>query len=449
MSKKRHAIIFIFSLFCSAFCFSQIAGEADEILSLKQIDILIETTAYNEALEALSKYLLAHPNDFDRAQKRISRIMKERENYNKGAQALVDVIKNGDESKSEKLTKITELESSELDSTDTVFEFTNLARRTVTLGEVLFQYNRIMREGYSLIKKELYAEAAVKFEEGFAIKNEFSDLVFDSESKENATEGILVVYESDITNPARKAVTNVRSLVAGSLDSRSMENRINECEKAYAEYMQAIASRNIDSVNIALRKVNSAFGKYAELRNSIVAEAKIIEKADALANERNPLLLGTSYLTFHQKFIMGDESNPDTGIIGAFDAYFNRRVEAMKAKTNQVVFEILDSVLKTLPENKIYTLYEKIDSEQKNINLAKNYAHFGRFLHDLYNLEKNLDGTTVGEKHSAYVQSMAFVSEYIADLGLAYSSVVQLAKEGQNPEKIDKNDSSPTFPCVR
>ena len=443
MSQKKIVLFSLASLFFLVPFFPQNAEKTlGEVLSLRQIDILIDTTDYNEALKALSAYMTAHPEDFDRAQKRVSRIMKLREEYNQGAAELVDVIKNGDESKSEKLTKITELENSELNSTDTVFGFTNLARRTVTLGEVLYQYNKIMREGVSLVKKEEYTEAAVKFEEGFAIKNEFSDLVFDSEDTDFSSNGKIVVYESDITSPARHAVSNVRNLVAGSLSSAGMRARISECEKAYAEYMQAVSARNTEMASESLKVVAKAFAGLANLRNSIVAEAKNLQKADDLANERNPLLLGTSYITYQQKFVMGDESNPDTGIIGAFDAYFNSRVESMKSKTNEVVFELLDSVLAHLPENKLYSLADKIDQEQRTVAVAKDYALYGISLHDLYNLEETLDGGSVGSNHTGYASSMRFVSEYIGDLSLAYGNVKELVAARANPEKIDKNDRS-------
>lgn len=444
---RSHSLVavLLFSLFVPGFFSPQSYGGAEEkILSLKQIDRLIDTTAYNEALRALTKYMSAHPEDFDRAQKRVSRIMKLREDYNRGAEELVDVIKNGEESKSEKLTKITELENSELDSTDTVFDFTNLARRTVTLGEVLYQYNKIMREGATLVKNGDYTAACVKFEEGFAIKNEYSDIVFDTENPGAAEEGTLVVYENDITNPVRRSINNVRILVAGNLSSAGIEGRIVDCEKAYAEYMQAVSLRNMEMVMQALIKVNRAFSDFASLRNRIIAESSVLNWAEGVAVERNPLLAGTNYISFLQKFIIGDESNPDTGIIGAFDAYFNNRVESMKARTNSVVFDLLDGIIANLPESKIYSLAGKIDVEQKNIEVAKNYSEYARFLHDLYNLQKNPDGSTVGEKHSGYADSMAFVSEYIADLGIAFESTKELAAVKGNSGKIDKTDFSDT-----
>lgn len=447
MPKRRQVLILLFSLLFSVSLFSETAENVDgEVLSLKQIDLLIDTTAYNDALKELSRYIAAHPSDFDRAQKRISRIMKLREEYNKGAGTLVDLIKNGDESKAEKLTKITELENTELNFTDNVIDFTNLARRTVTLGEVLILYEKIMREGAALVKKEKYSEAAVKFEEGFAIKNEVSDLIFDIDNPDYESEGIPVVYESDITEPVRRAVSNVRTYVAGKLTSAGMESRITDCEKAYNEYIKAVSARDLNALASASKNVMLAFGKFAELRNKIIEQAKILESADSLANQRNPLLFGTSYISFHQKFVLGDSANPDTGIIGAFDAYYNNRVESMKAKTNEAVFDILNTLIANLPENKIYSLSDKIDGEQKNVAASKTYALHACYIHDLYNLEKNLDGSTVGEKHSGYASSMKFVSKYLVDLSLAYTSVILLAQEQSNPEKIDKNDlSQPTI----
>lgn len=445
MPRRHLALAVLISLFFSTRIYPQTEVGEDEVLSLRQIDRLIETTAYNEALKELSRYISAHPDDFDRAQKRVSRVIRLREEYNKDAGHLVDIIKNGDQSKSEKLSKITELETSELEPTDTVIDFTNLARRTVTMGEILFKYNQIMREGVALVRKEKYVDAAVKFEEGFAIKNEFSDVVFDLDSRGGDENGTPVTYESDITTPVRRAVGSVRSLVAGSLTSPGLDRRISDCERAYAEYMQAISDRSIAAVSAAMQKVTSAFAEYAELRNKIVSESKVLESAEALAEERNPLLLGTSYISFDQKFIRGDESNPDTGILGAFDAYFNRRVESMKSKTNEVVLSVLNAVLQNLPENRIYSLSDKIAAEKERVAAAKSYAAFALSLHGLYRLANNPDGTTVGDKHSGYASSMGFVNEYIADLALAYDSVTQLAYERAHPGRIDKGDlSEPT-----
>ncbi|MCR4821924.1 MAG: hypothetical protein K5873_03515 [Treponema sp.] len=443
MQIRLLALVILFSLFSSFLTFSQGKDEAKgEVLSLNQIDLLIETSAYNAALRELTSYIEKYPEDFDRAQKRISKIMLLREGYNKEAGKLVDVIKNGEESKNEKLDKIVELESSEMEPTDTVIDFTNLARRTVTLGEVLYKYDKIMREGLALVRKESYEEAAHKFEEGFAIKNETSDLVFEMENGISGKEAKAVVYENDITAPVKKSVADIKNLISGSLKNPSFASRISDCEEAYALYIKALSQKNLEGVNHALKKVDAAFSAYANLRNQIIDESKLMKKAEEKAEKRNPLLQGTSYISFYQKFVLGDESNPDTGIIGAFDAYYNRRVEEMKSKTNILVFEILNNIIKELPYAKIYSLAQKIPSEQKKVSYAKNYAQAALALHKLYSYEKNPDGSSVADKHTGYQSSMGFVSDYIAALAVSYDSAVELAEEKSSPEKIDKKDLS-------
>ncbi|WP_407426193.1 hypothetical protein, partial [Treponema sp.] len=439
MLKKRSGFIFIFSLFFLCLLFSEETGTAgDEILSLQQIDILIESTAYNEALKELTKYINAYPNDFDRAHKRVMKVFKAREKYNKDGEELVELIRDGDDTKVDKLYKITELESSELDSTETVVDFTNLARRTVTLGEVLIHYNRIMKEGVALVKKEKFPEAALKFEEGFAIKNEFSDIVFDPKDLKNS-EGIPVVYENDITDPVKKSIGTILSLVAGSLLSAGFSSRESDCEKAYNEFIKAVSAKNvdIDEVQKSFKRVNTAFSKLAELHNKIIDEAEKLQQVVELAEQRNPLLLGTSYISFQLKFVAGDSSHPDTGVIGAIEAYYNKRIESMKEKTGAIVFSILNETIKKLPEEKIYSLADKIDPERNSMKLSRDFAQTAISLHDLYKLEKTLDAVSFGEKYPDYEKSMKFVYEYISGLSLAYESVKDLAYERKNPEKIN------------
>ncbi len=443
MKLRSLAFVFLFSLFCSAFSFSDSSENAGlKTLSLKEIDSLIDSEQYNKALVEVSRYLEAYPNDFDRAQKRISRIIKAREKYNADAEALVDVIKNAEGAKSDKLTKIRELETSEQNPTEYVNDFLNLARRTVTLGDVLVLYNRIMREGVELVRKESYYEAALKFEEGFSIKNEFSDVIFDSKNAGDSDSGKIVVYESDITVPVHRAVDNVRKFVSGSKSSSGMKELLSECEKAFNEYMKALSSKNLAVAKNAFKKVDSSFVKYADLRNKIMSEVKVLEKADELAISRNPSLQNSSFIYFQEKFIIGDEANPDTGVIGAMDAYFNTRVEAMKGRTGQLLLETLDSVIANLPENLIYERSATIEPEKKNLERVGEYAALGILVHSLYAHEKTTDGLTFVEKHGEYKTSMEFVKNYIVTLSRCYDEVRKLADFNAASGKAGSGDFS-------
>ncbi len=236
--------------------------------SLSKIDKLIENLDYNAAIDSLASYMAENPDDFDRAQKRVMKILEARKNYNKKASSLVDLIETGSGKKTEKLEKIRELEKREGDATENYVEFTNLARRTVTLGELFVIYNKIMKEGVSFVHNEKYIDAAQKFEEGFELKNEKSDVVFeisdsaeseisnssnlnsldfDSKNDEEKERGILVVYESDITEPVQKAVENVKNLIAGGFKETE-----DDCEKTFRRFVQAAESGNLKETKICL-----------------------------------------------------------------------------------------------------------------------------------------------------------------------------------------------------
>ena len=440
------ALFILISLFCFAPSFSQAPEKAgEEVLSLKQIDSLIDSEKYNEALREVSRYMVAYPKDFDRAQKRIDRIMKIREQYNDGAASLVEVIKSGEENRAEKLTKIRELEISEKEPTAYVSDFLDLARRTVTLGEVLVLYNRIMSDGTALVQKEKYLDAAMKFQEGFAIKNEKSDVIFDSEEAEAAGEGRVVVYENDITLPVSRSVANVKNYIAGSRSLAGMAARLSECEKAYEDYIKVLSAGNFIALDSALKKVTSAFEKYADLRKLVMAEASVLERANRLAVERNPRLENSSYIYFQERFIVGDESNPDTGIVGAMDAYFNNRIESMKKKTCELVLSTLESVKTNLSEKAIFDESDKIDVEKSRIKNLADCLRSARSLHSLYALEKNADGKSLSDYHKNFNQSMDFALEFITAMTLSLENSKSLAGEAfsyQNPVESDSLDDT-------
>ena len=112
--KKKHRCLYVF-LFFSLFSALWNLGAAErvrdeskqEILTLKQIDVLTTNTEYDTALLELNKYFDANPEQFDSVQQRISKIMKARDLYTVLARQLLKVIREEPEN-TEKLGRITE-----------------------------------------------------------------------------------------------------------------------------------------------------------------------------------------------------------------------------------------------------------------------------------------------------------------------------------------------------
>jgi len=452
-SLKFAAIFLVFSFFKLGFAFAASAVSRGNAKSLSEIDNLIENLDYNAALLELASYMSENPDDFDRAQKRVLKILEARKSYNKKASELVELIGSDSGKKSEKLERIRELEKAEGDATENYVDFTNLARRTVTLGELLVIYNRIMKEGVALVHDEKYPEAAKKFEEGFELKNEKSDVVFENSDSENDSKnhdekksdsgkaksdseneekepGILVVYESDITEPVRKAVESVKNLVSSGFKPAE-----DECEKTFRKFSAAAESGNLKETRKAFENVKSAFRKFADLRNGVMAEARTLGKAEELADARNPLLYGASYVAIYKNFVLGDEKIADSGVVGAMDSYFNSRVEQMKAKISGLVQKGFAEAMEFFSENSIYGFAggkDSKDSESKKSEAKKNLAFFTEFvetgenLEQLYSLVQNYDGSFFNPDGGNYSREMK----------LSKNLGVELLKSYENAEKI-------------
>ena len=106
--KKKITSFFIIFLFC----FSVVFGQSDnEVMTLEQIDSLIESKDFTSALRELSLYIKVYPNQFDKAQKRISKVMQHREYYNLRAFALSDLMRQ-----SEDVDNVDDINQNELDN---------------------------------------------------------------------------------------------------------------------------------------------------------------------------------------------------------------------------------------------------------------------------------------------------------------------------------------------
>ena len=148
MLKKKFAVILIFSLFSFCFFAQENGAEEKTVMTLSEIDSLIARNEYSAALEELSFYIQKYPLQFDKAQKRISKIMKERNAFNQKALELAQKMKQSaseqlndeqnDNLDSQKMELIVALENAEENPAKEAVDLTNDARRTIRLSYYLF-----------------------------------------------------------------------------------------------------------------------------------------------------------------------------------------------------------------------------------------------------------------------------------------------------------------------
>ena len=160
-----------------------------------QIDHLIELTDYSTALQQLSLYIKKYPDQFDKAQKRVSKILKARSAYNNQAIELAEKMRLSAEGENltdeeineldvQKMDIIVALEKSEENPPLEEVNLTNDARRTVRLSYYINRSNIIVNQGSSLVasgnldSKDNYTGAIEKFKEGLTLKTNDSDNTF-------------------------------------------------------------------------------------------------------------------------------------------------------------------------------------------------------------------------------------------------------------------------------
>nr|MBP3283028.1 hypothetical protein [Treponema sp.] len=404
-----------------------------EHLTLKEIDKLIKDKDYNQALLELTAYMRANPNDFDRAQKRVEKIMKIRWLYDERAEKLAEMMKESKEdsqatvdytdedkaSDQEKMELITQLENHEKNQTETAEELTRQARKAIALRFYLDRYTRIMKDGHEMLMGERYGEALAKFQEGFDLKKSDSDKIYTPE----VPDGIPVVYESDITEPVTAHLNNVKNMVAEFNPLKG------ECESAYREFMKAVADRNYAAALIANGKVQNSYKKYAALRNRIQDEVVQLKKIEDNVVKKNPELDEINYISFTLGFIEGDKDYADTGVLGTMDYFWNNSVENMKDALYALTHQKLQEIESALPPESIRENSAKIDAQIANANTAKDFSTLGSGINDLHKEIRLPNGSRYCEGFTEFNKSMNFAERFSSSMANAIEGSKLLSDE--------------------
>ncbi len=334
---RRKVFSVLFILFCSAFMLQsqEVPEEDTEVMSLGGIDHLISISEYSQALEQLSLYIQKYPEQFDKAQKRISKILKYRNAFNLQAGELAQKMRQSaeaqnltdeqaDELDAQKMDIILALENSEKNPAQEETDLTNDARRTVRLSYYINRSNMIVNQGTALINEadsassENYGLAFDKFREGINLKTNDSDVVY------NGQEEIQVVYPDDLKRSVNAHILQVKNF------SLSVKSQLENCQNLYNEYVAAVNSLDFNLASELLESVKAAFTRLASTRNTLYREGNELKKLDERARILNPGLGDTSYITFSRWAVSGVEGNPDSGMTGAVEAFFNTRIEGLK-----------------------------------------------------------------------------------------------------------------------
>ncbi|MCR5724823.1 MAG: hypothetical protein K6G80_07055 [Treponema sp.] len=420
------------------------------MMGLKEIDALIARNEYNAALKSLAEYQKEHPEDFDAAQKRINRIMKERFKFNQQARSLVDRIgeivataAEADENDIEKVQIIGEMEKGEVNRSAESIALTNDARRTLTLqyyitraDDSIWEGLRLATEGRADLESEeaakKYAEAASVLSRCLTLKTAESDVVYDGEY------AVPVSYDNELKSSVAESVSAVIGHVA------SLSDLLAACQRETAALCRACASLAPEQALSQFASLEAAFRNLAAVRNDFVRLSTVLAECDEAVLEQYPSLV-SSYISFARLALEGYDDVAGTGIIACVDSFWNSRVEYMKRTLYETVLQLFSDAETAVPASALLTLFSSplapaADAEyavaaapasadravpapegafsapvMASFSSAVSFAGLARNVHNLYRLAEHHPAAAFTE----YTASMDFIHGFLGDAFLA------------------------------
>ncbi|MDR2470881.1 MAG: hypothetical protein LBD09_02070 [Treponema sp.] len=301
----RRTVLFLTLLFLVFPCFGQ--GRESDVLS--RADELIAQKHYNEALSILVPYAQENPADFERAQIRIRRIVRVREEYNTRVQELLKEM----ESETPRDPVIVEMTNYLLAlDPERVAETHDIIAR---LREVaLFKSNqrwlaRILDQGQAQIRDGRYTDALRTYTEGFAI---YRDEFFRSG------------FGQDLENRARQGVGNVEGNIAavGSA-ANTLRDAVNTLENMAS---WGIEPRNLADYRAAYTRLGTEMDRITALRNSYAGTDTAFREDLLRLRRAHPELADRNFLAFAVRLMEGRPNDDRDGILGVFDALWNQEI---------------------------------------------------------------------------------------------------------------------------
>lgn len=364
----------------------------NQIMTLAQIDKLIEETEYSKALIQLSKYLDKNPDQLDFVQKRIDKIMFSRGQYMVLANKLLDIMEQEPENAKKKLDIIAELESVEKNPTEQQLQFIKQAKIAAQFTHYRAQFRRITEESSEDVKNAKYSEAISKIQSGFDMyRQEFYE-----EYPKNITDNVTQII-TRITNECKKF--------------DSVQNRLNN---AYEEFIKSVQTGNIRDSEDKYNQFDLEMKNLATIRNQIYSNASQLENIFNNLKRQNPELTEASYLPFIFRFTYGVENDSMSGIIGAIDTQYKNYVENSKP---YVYSTIVKSDVGLIDKSNVNTISQSELPLQK-LSSISGYLNIALELNQMYkNIQSNFNYEV---NHQKYVQSMNYASNIISYLNQSY-----------------------------
>ena len=343
-----------------------------EVMSLFEIERLIRKTDYTEALKQLNIYIEKKPDYFDNAQRLIKIIMNRRKQYSVLAEKAIKSSTENPEDHETPAKIILQMRSIEKNPPTEIKRMIDMLEEMHLFKYYAYLFDTILDESARLTQNAGYDQAITYVQEqGFDIyKDEYYDM-----------------YETENTQMAENATAIMNSLSQALVQFRDNELQ-REFDTAVTQFLRAVRSDNYAEANSQFVRVQAVFARYAQVRNSVFACGQQIKELYEQQKELDSEITDASYLPFMQRFILGIQTTPDSGILGAIDGKFAAGLEQMKSAVTQAVREHSNVYLSALPQVlfESATDYDDLSNAAKYVAPVNQYGELGKKANALYSL---------------------------------------------------------------
>ncbi|MGP1458827.1 MAG: hypothetical protein ACTTKL_05905 [Treponema sp.] len=306
--KKRVCLFFLLAAISCSRIFAEGNGDgAASPRTLSEIDEIIKSTEYDNALTALHAYLAAHPEHFDRVQTRVKKIFRARNLYTQLADQFFDTLYN-DPDNNEKLGNLTDrLLALEKDPKTPILQLIKEHNDIAAIA----RYSSIQNKTAQLTVKGDYAAAAKTANEGFFLYRDAFNEMFAGTERQAGLESSL---------------SEINTLIA------QYEGLQRSLEAAKNAYIAALRAGNIAGIESAFQNVQTEFSKFADLRNQVCETGRLFDKQYGDLGRKTDVH-GIMFYYYARGCIFGWREEPNLGVLGAMDGQWNAYMGEMKTRS--------------------------------------------------------------------------------------------------------------------
>ncbi len=402
---------------------------AEPDVQLSEVDALIKESRINEALILAERYLRENPDDFVNAQKRIDKIFKFRNDYKRKTDELVRIIVNEPLNDKKKLDIIAELETMEKNPNEQDREFIERIKVSSQFTYFRALYEQIIEDGTELLSQKEYAEAAIRFTDGF-------ELYYDD------------FFDQGFNNAMVNAVDARVDVVRDALDDyEQLENRF---ANTFESFNNNLSRNNVSAALDDFEDIQEVLDEFADIRNTNLQAGYYFQEQSDLLQEQFPELTDAFFLPFAYRLLLGRGNDSEADIIKAMDSQWNDSYEEAKESLASMIAHYTEELTDSLNSQTINEL-ENTNEIKNDVSQLRSIVAMGEDLLNQYELLNDTETTFQTNPHIAY-QNVIDYSNYLltqaeslisyADLLIAQRLEVEEYLDPQSPDAVIKSGTT-------